>query len=91
MKVSEYKTTISPYENLIIYLYNKVIGKELPIRIKENKSFIADSLHINKRTLYRYLNKLTKNKIISGVNQEIVISEVNFNKIKELFNSINQK
>lgn len=89
MKASEYKTAISPYEYLIIYLYNKVLGKNLPDRIKDKKSFIADSLQINKRTLYRYLNKLTNEGIISRDRQDIIIYENNFKKIEELFNSIN--
>lgn len=87
--VSEYKTAISPYENLIIYLYNKVLGKSLPDRIKDKKSFIADSLQINKRTLYRYLNKLTDEGIITRDRQDIVISDDNFIKLGKLFNSIN--
>ncbi|GEM_PF-675767 len=86
---SRYKSAISPYENLIIYLYNKALGKRLPHRVKDNKSFIADSLQINKRTLYRYLNKLTDEGIISRDRQDIIISESNFKKIEELFNSIN--
>lgn len=89
IKVSEYKTAISPYENLIIYLYNKTLGKNFPYKIKDKKSFISDSLQINKRTLYRYLNKLTEQKIISRERQDIIISQGNFNRIEKLFNSIN--
>jgi len=87
--VSEYKTAISSYENLIIYLYNKALGKKLPYRIKDKKSFIADSLQINKRTLYRYLNKLTAEEIISRDRQDIIISENNFKKLEKQFDSIN--
>ncbi len=89
IKASEYKTSISPYENLIIYLYNKTIKKNLPCKIKDNKTFIADSLHINKRTLYRYLNRLTDDDIISRDRQDIVITENNYKKIQRIFNSIN--
>lgn len=89
IKVSKSKTSVSPYENLIIYLYNKALGKKLPYRIKDNKSFIADSLQINKRTLYRYLNRLTSEEIVSRNGQNIIISESQFNRIEQLFNSIN--
>ncbi|MFL0267682.1 Crp/Fnr family transcriptional regulator [Candidatus Clostridium radicumherbarum] len=89
MMVSEYKASVSPYENLIIYLYNKVLGKSLPNRINDNKAFIADSLQINKRTLYRYLNKLTDEGIIYREGQEIIICKDNFDKLEQLFNSIN--
>lgn len=89
IKASKYKTTISPYENLIIYFYNKALGKKFPYRIKDNKSFIADSLQINKRTLYRYLNKLSEEEIILRDGQDIIISESSFRKIEKLFNSIN--
>lgn len=89
IKTSKYKTEVSPYENLIIYFYNKALGKNFPYRIKDKKSFIADSLQINKRTLYRYLNKLTDEKIILRERQDIIISESNFKKIEKLFNSIN--
>jgi CRP-like cAMP-binding protein len=89
IEISQHKTSISAYENLIIYLYNKILGKSLPDRIKDKKSFIADSLQINKRTLYRYLNKLAAEDIISREGQDIIISESNFKKIEKLFNSIN--
>ncbi|MFL0247765.1 Crp/Fnr family transcriptional regulator [Candidatus Clostridium stratigraminis] len=87
--VSEYKSSVSSYENLIIYLYNKVLGKSLPHRIHDNKAFIADSLQINKRTLYRYLNKLTNEGIIYREGQEIIICKNNFTKLEQLFNTIN--
>lgn len=89
IKASEYKTSITPYENLIIYLYNKTLKKKLPYRVKDNKTFIADSLQINKRTLYRYLNKLTDEGIISRDRQDIVITESNYKKLQSIFNSIN--
>lgn len=89
IKASEYKTSISPYENLIIYLYNKTLKKNLPYRVKDNKSFIADSLQVNKRTLYRYLNKLTDEGIISRARQDIVITESNYKKLQSIFHSIN--
>lgn len=87
--VSEYKASVSPYDNLIIYLYNKILGKRLPHRIDDNKAFIADSLQINKRTLYRYLNKLTDEGIIYREGQDIIVSDDNFKKLEQLFNSIN--
>jgi predicted transcriptional regulator len=74
---------------LIIYLYNKTLGKKLPEKINDNKSFIADSLQINKRTLYRYLNKLQEEGIITREGQDIVISEKNFKKLEILMKSIN--
>jgi CRP-like cAMP-binding protein len=89
MQVSEYKTAISSYENLIIYLYNKTLGKKLPEKINDNKSFIADSLQINKRTLYRYLNKLQEEGSITRERQNIVITEKNFKKLEILMKSIN--
>lgn len=89
IKASEYKTSISPYENLIIYLYNKTLKKKLPYRVTDNKTFIADSLQINKRTLYRYLNKLTDEDIISRDRQDIVITESNYKRLQSIFNSIN--
>jgi CRP-like cAMP-binding protein len=89
IKASEYKTTLSPRDKLIVYLYNKGIGQSFPISIKDNKSFIADSLQINKRTLYRYLNDLTQEQIITRNKQAILISKENFEKIKSLINTLN--
>lgn len=89
IKASEYKTSISPYENLIIYLYNKTLKKNFPCKVKDNKAFIADFLHINKRTLYRYLNKLTDEGIISRDRQDIIITENNYKILLSIFNSIN--
>lgn len=90
MKTSENKAARTPYENLIIYLYNKSLGKKLPYRLRDNKSFIADSLQINKRSLYRYLNELSDEGIISRELQEIVISQEQFQKIERIFNTINE-
>lgn len=88
IETSEFKSSISQYENLIIYFYNKTLGKKLPYRIKENKAFISDSLQINKRTLYRYLNRLSDEGIISRDKQDIIIYENNFRKIEKLFISV---
>lgn len=84
----ESKAAISSYENLIIYLYNKTLGKKLPHAISDKKEFIADLLQINKRTLYRYLDKLSKEGIISRSRQDINISKDNLDKIEKLYESI---
>lgn len=70
--------SLSKYENLLFYLHSHTIGNFLPVIITENKSFIADYLNINNRTLYRYLDRLDREDIISRKGQSIVINSENY-------------
>lgn len=81
MENSSIKMSLSDFDKLLLYLYNEAIGQKVPVYISENKSFIADLLNINIRTLYRYLDMLTKENMIQRVGQAIVLEKENIEKI----------
>jgi len=83
MESSEQKSAASPMENFLFYLYHRSIQQPLPCYIKENKSFIADYLGIDKRSLYRYLNQFEKEGYLRREKQAILISEENLHLIKK--------
>ncbi len=84
----ERRTSVSAYENLLLYLYNKSLGQDFPHRIKEKKAFIADALHVDKRTLYRYLNRLSDEDLILREGQTILITRDRFVRLADKIGSI---
>lgn len=78
--------SLSKYDNLLIYLYSYTIGNLFPVIIKENKTFIADYLNINNRTLYRYLDILDKENIINRKGQSIIIGRDNYQNLLSKIN-----
>ncbi len=83
MESSEQKSAASPMENFLFYLYHRSIQEPLPCHITENKTFIADYLRIDKRSLYRYLNQFEKEGYLRREKQAILISEENLGLIKK--------
>ncbi|OPL08278.1 MAG: hypothetical protein AVO33_01135 [delta proteobacterium ML8_F1] len=75
-------SSATAYENLLMYLYNKALAQHLPATIDDKKAFIADAIQVDKRTLYRYLNQLSEEKMIQREGQRIVISLENFRRIE---------
>jgi len=84
----ERRTSVSAYESLLLYLYNRSLGQNFPCRIKEKKSFIADALHVDKRTLYRYLNRLSEADLILREGQSILITRDRFSRLADEVASI---
>lgn len=80
---SDQLTLNSPYENLLIYLFEKSVGKPLPLVIDANKSEIAELLNISNRSLYRHLEQLEDDGLIERIHGKIVITKSSFNRILE--------
>lgn len=83
MEASEQKSSSSPLDNFLYYLYHRTLHQELPYTIRENKAFLADYLHIDKRTLYRYLKHLEGETCLSREKQSIRITTDNLENIKK--------
>lgn len=83
MESSEQKSSLSPFENFLYYLYQRTVHQGLPYVIVENKTFLADYLHIDKRTLYRYLKQLEEEECLTRDKQNILITSTQFAKIRE--------
>lgn len=67
-------TLNTPYENLIIYLYERSLGRKPPVLIRENKNEIAQFLNISNRTLYRQLDRLEQEQILERYKGHIRIN-----------------
>lgn len=74
----------TPYENLLLYLYDTCAGQPLPARLAERKSHIAETLNINLRTLYRYLDRLADEGVIQRKNGKILLDREGFAALEAL-------
>lgn len=81
-------TLNTPFENLMLYLYNSCNGMDFPVVITDKKAQISESLNINLRTLYRQLDQLEKEKYITRQKGNIVIDKSGYKKIKSDINNI---
>ncbi len=75
-------TLNTPYENLLIYLFERSAGKAFPVVIPASKHDIAAQLNISNRTLYRQLEQLEQEGMIQRRSGKIVISEAAFKQIQ---------
>lgn len=71
-------------QNFVIYLYNLCSGKTLPYKIKTNRKTMASELNVSLRTIYRNIDELKDDGIISINSGKIVISEEQFDTLKNI-------
>ena len=83
MESEEQRSSSSPLENFLYYLYHRVLHEPLPYTITENKAFLSDYLHIDKRSLYRYLKQLEEEAYLSRDKQNILIHATHLENIKK--------
>ncbi|MDR0406060.1 MAG: Crp/Fnr family transcriptional regulator [Clostridiales bacterium] len=74
----ELKAIAHPRDILARFLHQNCIGKPLPHVIKLTKGQIAEELHINLRTLYRYMTRLADAGLIQIQHGKIVIDQSNY-------------
>lgn len=77
-------TLNTPYENLLLYLYESSMGAHFPVTIQAKKSEMAELLNLNLRTLYRQLDRLTEENLIQRNHGKIVVTQQAFAKISEI-------
>lgn len=65
------------YKRIIIKLYYIAPKDKLPYQLKVNKEEIASKLGVSERTIYRYLNRLEKDGLITRKNRKVFITEEN--------------
>lgn len=75
----------TPYDNLLIYIFEKSVGKPFPFVISTSKNEMAELFNISNRTLYRLLEKLHQEGLLKRSHGKIVISKEAFQKIKEKY------
>lgn len=76
------------HDQLLLHLYNQSAGSAFPIIIREKKEELAQILNISLRTLYRHLDTLYKEEILSSDKGKIVITQEQYNKIEDIISKI---
>lgn len=71
-------TLNSPYQNLLIHLFESSAGRPLPVVIPGTKSRLAALLNISSRTLYRLLDRLEEEALIERRRGKIIITRKTF-------------
>jgi len=84
-------TLNTPYDNLVIYLFEKSAGNPLPIIIDANKNEIAELMNISNRTLYRHLEQLESEGLIERKQGKIIITTSSFRNIKLKYDECRNK
>lgn len=74
-------TLNQPFKNLLLYLIENCYGKKFPVSLSSNKQEIAQLLNISSRTMFRYLDQLENEKMISRSHGKIVISEDSYKRL----------
>lgn len=88
MNINNKLLSISPPDRLVLYIYRNSIGKNLPYTLNIDRKTLSQELHINLRTLYRYIDDLKQKEYIEIVRGKITVNEKNLSKLSELANSL---
>jgi len=83
MDSREIKSLVRPKDLLINYLYTISINSELPFTVKETREKISSSLHINLRTLHRYIREFESKNLITLSRGKIIITKENLKRLSE--------
>ncbi len=77
------KTIVEPVDVLGYHLYQN--ARTTPYTYPYTRENLADSLHINLRSLHRYIDILKKNGYLSIINGKIVITKQNLSKLSQKY------
>lgn len=82
MDKSELKAITRPIDILLRYLYLEAQRKELPYTIPFTREDMANELHINLRTLYRYIDRLEEQGFLHLQKAKISIDQEAFERLR---------
>ena len=88
MNTSELKSMIHPRDMLGHHLFHLASEKALPFIVPSTRVHLAEDLHMNLRTLYRYLDRLHQKGYIQLEHGKIIINEACFIKMKERYQEL---
>ena len=88
MNTSELKSMIHPRDMLGHHLFHLASNQELPFTVPSTRVHLAEDLHMNLRTLYRYLDRLYQKGYIQLLHGKIVIDEDCFSKMKTRYQEL---
>lgn len=72
----------TPYQNLLLSLYDAATGQPLPFTLPGTKAEMAESLGMNLRTLYRQLNRLERQGLLVRHKGKIQVDLACYRKIE---------
>lgn len=75
MDMAEIRAFYSTEDTILLYLFNNCYKAVFPYQVSISRRTMSDLLHINLRTLYRYLNKMKDLDYYSIIDGKIRISE----------------
>ena len=76
----------SPRLSILSKLHQYCVERPFPVTVQIKKEELAQDLHMNLRTLYRHLDKLYEDRILSSSKGKIIISKEQFRlREQELF------
>jgi len=84
----EEKALLSKKDQFISYLFNRCKDQPLPYTLEESRTDTASVLHLNLRTLFRYLSELQSEEMLTIVHGKIIITEANTKKLRTRLNSL---
>ena len=82
MRQAELKAIATPKDNLAFYLYTRAAGRPLPCMLGDTRKAISEQVHINLRTLYRYLAQFEEEGAIHLKHGKIVVDEAGLKKLE---------
>ena len=88
MNTSELKSMIHPRDMLGHHLFHLASNQSLPYTVPCTRIQLAEDLHMNLRTMYRYLDRLNQKGYIQLVHGKIVINESCFSKMKTRYQEL---
>lgn len=88
MNRCELKTIMHPRDALGNHLFHLAGASGLPYTFPRNRAELAEELHINLRTLYRYIKQLNEDGFLSLERGKIVIGRTEFEKMVARYNEL---
>ena len=88
MDKTEIKAIMPPKDIVGNFLYMRSAGYSLPHTINDPRSAISEELHINLRTLYRYLAYFGQQGCIELIRGKIVVTADGFHKLAARYKNI---
>lgn len=88
MNTSELKSLIHPRDMLGHHLFQRALDQGIPYTYPRTRIMLAEELHVNLRTLYRYLSYLKTGGYIEIVRGKININEQNMKAMEKRYKEI---
>lgn len=85
MDKADQKALVSPRDSLGFYLYRSALGKHLPCFLPVSREQLAAELHLNLRTLYRYLDWYKAQGMLLPRRGKLAMDKGCFQKLKAAF------